>query len=65
MELKALAAQNVFVYAKHVWIYAGAMREEKWGRRRNRKDEEERKMHTAGKKKKRKGDKRDKSRESI
>lgn len=64
MELKALAAQNVFVYAKHVWIYAGAMREEKWGRRRNRKDEEERKMHTAGKKK-RKGDKRDKSRESI
>ena len=55
MELKALAAQNVFVYAKHVWIYAGAMREEKWGRRRNRKDEEERKMHTAGKKKKKKG----------
>ena len=52
MELKALAAQNVFVYAKHVWIYAGAMREEKWGRRRNRKDEEEIKMHTAGKKKK-------------
>ena len=29
-------------------MYAGAMREEKWGRRRNRQDEEERKMHTAG-----------------
>lgn len=33
-------------------MYAGAMREEKWGRRRNRKDEEERNAHSRKKKKK-------------
>lgn len=47
-EIKRLYQYRMFcehLYAKYVWIYGMATREENWGKRRKRKEKEERNMH--------------------